>query len=142
MDCGANSAAKPVAASSSHAFGPATVTLPHREVTGVTNTFVLIILIIALAGETYFREIESLWGRGLSQLVALLFAPGRVFWLAARLIEVAFGRGLGWTGGLIGGCLLAVPAIVLALVFVWGGGGAMLHSKSQWLMSEIGRAHV
>ena len=32
-------------------------------------------------------------------------------------MEVAFGRGLGWTGGLIGGCLLAIPALVLALIF-------------------------
>jgi len=85
--------------------------------TGVTNTLVLVILIITLAGVTYFDGIESFWGRWLSQIVALIFAPGRIFWLAARLIEVAFGRGLGWTGGLIGGCLLVVPTLVLALIF-------------------------
>lgn len=33
-----------------------------------------------------------------------------------------------WIGNLVG-------CIALALVFVWGGGGAMLHSKSQWLMT-------
>jgi nitrite transporter NirC len=33
-----------------------------------------------------------------------------------------------WIGNLAG-------CIALALVFVWGGGGAMLHSKSQWLMT-------
>jgi len=85
--------------------------------TGVTNTLVLIILIVALAGETFFGAIESSWGRWLSQVVALEFAPGRVFWLSARLMEAAFKGGVGWTGGLIGGCLLAIPALVLALIF-------------------------
>jgi nitrite transporter NirC len=33
-----------------------------------------------------------------------------------------------WVGNLAG-------CILLALLFVWGGGGAMLHSKSQWLMT-------
>jgi nitrite transporter len=33
-----------------------------------------------------------------------------------------------WIGNLVG-------CIALALVFVWGGGGAMLHSKSQFLMT-------
>ncbi|HLI20754.1 MAG TPA: nitrite transporter NirC [Stellaceae bacterium] len=33
-----------------------------------------------------------------------------------------------WAGNLAG-------CIVLALIFIWGGGGALLHSKSQWLMS-------
>lgn len=85
--------------------------------TGVTNTFVLLILVVALAGETFFGEIESQWGRWLSQCIALVFAPGRVFWLGARLMEAAFRGGVGWTGGLIGGCLLAIPALVLALIF-------------------------
>jgi nitrite transporter NirC len=35
---------------------------------------------------------------------------------------------MSWVGNLVG-CL------VLALVFVWGGGGALLHSKSQFLMT-------
>jgi len=85
--------------------------------TGVTNTLVLLILIIALAGDTFFSEVESPWGRWLSQGVALICAPGRVFWLGARLMEAAFGGGIGWTGGVIGGCLLAIPALVLALIF-------------------------
>ena len=85
--------------------------------TGVTNTLVLILLVIALAGLTYFREIESLWGRGLSQIVALVFAPGRVFWLMGVLLETAFRKGLGGMGNFVGACLLAVPALVLALVF-------------------------
>jgi MFS family permease len=85
--------------------------------TGVTNSLVLLILIVVLAGETFFGEIESPWGRWLSQGVALIFAPGRVFWLGARLMEAAFKGGAGWTGGLLGGCLLAIPALVLALIF-------------------------
>lgn len=85
--------------------------------TGITNTLVLLILIIVLAGETFFNDVESSWGRWLSQVVALVFAPGRIFWLGARLLEAAFRGGVGWTGGLIGGCLLAVPALVLALIF-------------------------
>ena len=85
--------------------------------TGITNTLVLLTLIVALAGETFFSEVESPWGRWLSQCVALVLAPGRIFWLAARFMEAAFGGGMGWTGGLIGGCLLAIPALVLALIF-------------------------
>ncbi len=111
--------------------------------TGVTNTFVLLILVIALAGDTFFSEVESPWGRWLSQGVALVFAPGRVFWLAARLMEAAFGRGLGWTGGLIGGCLLAVPALVLALIFgsLLASGNAVFGSWTNnffdWLWKEM-----
>jgi hypothetical protein len=85
--------------------------------TGVTNAIVLLILIAVLAGETFFVEIESPWGRWLSQGVALLFAPGRVLWLGARVMEATFVGGLACSGGLIGGCLLAIPALVLALIF-------------------------
>ena len=85
--------------------------------TGVTNTFVLLALVVALAGETYFLAADTSWGRWLSQCVALVFAPGRVFWLAARLIEAGTKGGLGWTSGVIGAGLLAVPALLLALVF-------------------------
>ena len=35
---------------------------------------------------------------------------------------------MSWIGNLVG-------CFVLALVFVWGGGGAMLHSKSQFIMT-------
>lgn len=83
----------------------------------LTNTLVLFILIIVLAGNTFFREVVSPWGRWLSQGVALIRAPGRIFWLGAMLLEAAFSEGLGWTGGLLGGCLLTIPALVLALVF-------------------------
>ena len=85
--------------------------------TSTTNAICLVLLTILLAGDTWFGAVESPWGRSLSQAVACLMAPGRVFWLSARLMEVAFGGGLGWTGGVIGGCLMAIPAIVLALIF-------------------------
>jgi MFS family permease len=111
--------------------------------TSITNTFVLLALIIALAGDTFFRDIESAWGRWHSQAIALAFAPGRIFWLGARLLEAAFGGGLGWTGGLIGGCLLAVPALVLALVFgsLLASGNAVFGSWTNsffdWFWKEL-----
>ena len=46
----------------------------------------------------------------------------------ASMGDLAACWSMSWIGNLAG-------CIVLALVFVWGGGGAMLHSKSQWLMS-------
>ena len=46
----------------------------------------------------------------------------------ASMGDLAACWSLSWIGNLAG-------CIVLALIFVWGGGGAMLHSKSQWLMS-------
>jgi Domain of unknown function (DUF4173) len=85
--------------------------------TGITNTLILLVLIAALAGDTFFRSIESAWGRWLSQVVALLRAPGRVFWLASMLIEASFSEGLSWTTGFMGMCLLTMPALVLALIF-------------------------
>jgi len=111
--------------------------------TGITNTLVLLLLIVALAGETFFVEAESPWGRWLSQVVALIFAPGRVFWLGGRLLEVFVGRGVGWTGGVIGGCLLAIPALVLALIFgsllATGNAvfGSWTNSFFDWFWKEV-----
>jgi hypothetical protein len=111
--------------------------------TGITNTIVLLVLILALAGETFFGEIESPWGRWLSQGIALVFAPGRVFWLGARLMEAGLGGGLGWTGGLIGACLLAIPALILALIFgsLLAAGNAVFGSWTNsffdWLWREL-----
>lgn len=85
--------------------------------TGVTNSLCLLILIAVLAGETWFRDVAFFAGRILSQGVAFLAAPGRPFWLAARILEVSFGKGLGWTGSLLGKVVLILPALVLALVF-------------------------
>jgi MFS family permease len=111
--------------------------------TGVTNTFVLLILSIAIAGDTFFQDVETPWGRWLSQAIALVFAPGRIFWLGARLMEAAFGGDLGWTGGLIGGCLLAIPALVLALIFgsLLASGNAIFGSWTNsffdWFWKEL-----
>ena len=85
--------------------------------TCITNTCVLLTLTVALAGDTYFNEVDSRWGRVLSQVVAMIRAPGRVFWLGARLAEAGVRGEMGWTGGLLGGCLLALPALFLAVVF-------------------------
>jgi hypothetical protein len=84
---------------------------------GFTNTIELFVLTLALAGDTFFSDVESAWGRWMSQIVAWGRAPGRVFWLAGVLLEAAFSRGLGWAGGLIGIGLMTVPALVLALIF-------------------------
>jgi hypothetical protein len=91
--------------------------------TGTTNTLVLLILVIALAGDSFFDLGDAAWGRWFLQLVALAFAPGRVFWLAARVLEALFGKASGSATKLVAGILLAIPALVLALVF-----GALLAS--------------
>jgi hypothetical protein len=94
--------------------------------TGASNIIVLLTLIVVLAGHTYFTRADSFWGRGLSQCVALLFAPGRIFWLGARLLEAAFSGGRGSMGKVLGGVLLTIPALVLALVF-----GSLLATGNQ-----------
>ena len=111
--------------------------------TGCTNTIVLLTLIIALAGETFFSDVESPWGRWLSQCGALFFAPGRIFWLGARLMEVAFGGGICGIGRVIGGCLLVIPALVLALIFgsLLASGNAVFGSWTNsffdWIWKEL-----
>lgn len=111
--------------------------------TGINNTLVFLILIIALAGDIFFDNIESPWGRMLSQCVAMVRAPGRVFWLGGVLLEATLSEGLGWTGGLIGGCLLAIPALVLALIFgllLMSGNavfGSWISSFFSWFWNEF-----
>ena len=111
--------------------------------TSITNTISLLILTILLAGDTWFSAVESPWGRWLSQGVACLMAPGRVFWLSGRLLEVTFGHGLGWTTGVVGGCLMAIPAIILTLVFgtLLGIGNAVFGSWTSkffdWFWKEL-----
>jgi hypothetical protein len=85
--------------------------------TGTTNTLVLLILVVALAGDSYFENAEVAWGRWASQVIALAFAPGRIFWLSARLLEAIFGKASGSAAKIFAGFLLAIPALVLALVF-------------------------
>ncbi len=91
--------------------------------TGVTNTLALLILVAVLAGDGYFDAASPAWARWFSEVVALLFAPGRIFWLAARVGEIVFGRSSGKATRVVGRILLAIPALVLALVF-----GALLAS--------------
>lgn len=111
--------------------------------TGVANIFALLMLVFALAGETFFVDIELSWGRWLSQVIAFLFAPGRVFWLAGRLMKAAYGGGLSGAGGLIGRCLLVVPALFLALIFgsLLASGNAVFGSWTNsffdWLWKEL-----
>ncbi len=85
--------------------------------TGFVNVLVLLLLTGALAGDTYYTEVASPWGRWLSQAISLLRAPGRVFWLAGQIVDVLFREGGGWVGRLAGGCLLTLPALALTLIF-------------------------
>jgi hypothetical protein len=111
--------------------------------TGITNVLVLLILILALAGDTFFADVESPWGRGLSQIVAMIRAPGRVFWLAGELLEAGLRGGWGGAGGLIGGCLLTLPALVLAVIFgsLLASGNAVFESWTShffdWFWKEM-----
>jgi hypothetical protein len=52
---------------------------------GVANAIVLIVLTAAIAGESYFTSFEPMWARLYAQVGALLLAPARPFWLAARV---------------------------------------------------------
>ncbi len=111
--------------------------------TGPTNALVLLILVFALAGDTFFQRTESPWGRWLSQGIALVGAPERPFWLTGVFLDSAYREGLGWAGRLIGGCLLAVPALVLALLFgsllAWGNAvfGSWTGSLFDWVWREL-----
>ena len=90
---------------------------------GVTNTIALLVLVLALAGDSYYDPADPAWSRWYSQCLALAFAPGRIFWLAARVAEASFGQAAGAGSRVVAGVLLTIPALVLALVF-----GALLAS--------------
>jgi hypothetical protein len=85
--------------------------------TGTTNTLALLILVLALAGDSYYNPSDPAWTRWYSQCLALAFAPGRIFWLSARMAEAVFGKASGTASRVVAGALLAIPALVLALVF-------------------------
>jgi hypothetical protein len=91
--------------------------------TGTTNTLALLVLVLALAGDSYYNPADPAWTRWYSQCLALAFAPGRIFWLAARLAQAFFGHATGAGSRVVSGVLLTIPALVLALVF-----GALLAS--------------
>jgi hypothetical protein len=111
--------------------------------TGVTNIVILWALIVALAGNTFFTRADSFWGRWLSQGIALLLAPGRVFWLGARTMEAAFGNGVGRAGKIFSAILLTLPALVLALLFgsLLASGNAVFSSWTasffDWFWKEL-----
>jgi hypothetical protein len=110
---------------------------------GWCNVLVLLGLVTALAGDSYFRSIASFWGRIISQVFAQVLAPGRIFWLGRRLVELVFGRGFGGVGTAIGGIVLALPALVLALGFGWllAQGNAVVGTWTgsffDWLEKEL-----
>jgi hypothetical protein len=112
--------------------------------TGVTNTVVLLVLVLALAGDSFFDPADPAWSRWFSQVLALAFAPGRVFWLGARMAEAAFGSGSGTASRLVMGAVLAIPALVLAVVFgsLLASGNAVFGNWTgnffSWLWNEIG----
>jgi Domain of unknown function (DUF4173) len=109
----------------------------------MTNTLSLLVLLLLLAGDTWFNTVELPWGRWISQVIACLFAPGRVFWLFARMIEAASKGGAGWVGGILGAGLLALPALILAVLFgsLLATGNAVFGSWTgnffDWLWNEL-----
>jgi hypothetical protein len=110
---------------------------------GTTNTISLLVLVVALAGDSYYDPADPAWSRWYSQLLALTLAPGRVFWLAARVVESVFGKTSGTASRVVAGVLLAIPAVVLALVFgsLLASGNAVFGTWTSnvfnWLWNEI-----
>jgi len=111
--------------------------------TGVLNVLVLLVLVVALAGDSFFDTGAAVWARWFNQVVALVFAPGRVFWLAGRLLEAGFnGRRRG--AGIFGALFIAAPAVVMALVFgsLLASGNAVFGNWTDqfftWLENELG----
>jgi hypothetical protein len=84
---------------------------------GIANIIALVVLLIAIAGNSYFTAFESPWARWYAQSVALALAPGRLPWLTAKVKEAIYGGGRHWICGVIAGCLLCIPAFLLALLF-------------------------
>jgi hypothetical protein len=84
---------------------------------GIANIIVLVVLIVAIAGNSYFTAFENPWARWYAQSVALALAPGRIPWLIAKVKEAIYGGGRRWTRVAIAGCLLCIPALLLALLF-------------------------
>ena len=113
--------------------------------TGAPNLLALLVLVVAIAGETFFREVDSPWGRWLSQGIALLRAPGRVFWLGGRLLGASFGNGPGWMVSFLGGALMVGVTAFLVLIFGWllASGNAVFGSWTSsfftWIWNELAK---
>ena len=90
--------------------------------TSWVNTVVFFVLFVVISGDSYFGNRSSVWDRGLCQVSAIIRAPGRIFWLAARLLEVGSKNGGGVSVGLLGLFARALPALFLmrAAVFATG----------------------
>ncbi len=91
--------------------------------TGASNLFVLLALFVALAGDSFFDGPMPFWARWISAGVALVFAVERIFWLPVQVLRAMFRAGGGRVTQAMGGAVLLLPALVLALVF-----GALLAS--------------
>jgi hypothetical protein len=111
--------------------------------TGVTNTLSLLILTLALAGDSFYDAADPAWARWFSQVLAMVFAPGRVFWLAARVVEGIIGQNTGSMARGVAAVLLAIPAVILALVFggLLASGNAVFGTWTNnifsWLWNEF-----
>jgi hypothetical protein len=84
---------------------------------GVSNTFVWLVLLPVLAGHTFYTATENVWGRWLSQGVAMIAAPARVAWLIRASLDGAFGGKAGVLSNGVLGLLVILPALGLALGF-------------------------
>ncbi len=82
-----------------------------------TNTVVLLVLVLALAGDSFFVANPVAWERWMAQVVAMAAAPGRVFWMGHRVLSAVRGHGSGWARTIFSAAFLAVPTFVLALIF-------------------------
>jgi hypothetical protein len=113
--------------------------------TGPTNTLVLLVLTLALAGDSYFDADGVTWARWFSQMVSLAFAPMRAIWLAVRVLAATLGHGSGRIAKALGGVLLILPTLVLTLVFgsLLASGNAVFGNWTgsffNWLWDALGR---
>jgi hypothetical protein len=111
--------------------------------TGCTNTIMLLVLTMAWAGDTYFTEVASLAGRCLSQLVAMVRAPGRVVWLLVTIAERTLSSDLTGVLRFAGMTILLVPSLLLVLGFgsLLASGNAVFgtwaHNGFAWIWEKI-----
>jgi hypothetical protein len=103
----------------------------------------LLVLAVAVAGETFFTDIASLGGRILSEFVAWIRAPGRAFWLVLAIARASASNDLGIVLKLFGGIALLLPGLLVVLGFgaLLASGNAVFgtwtHDGFAWLWSRI-----